>query len=135
MTDMQKKFAEAGPWDLEPDYLEGVYRDIHWEIRRNPTMGFLLGYINIPIGSKLSLRNSYHEYDDLYYPRGGITYENQLEGIQTYGFDCGHFGQLAPIWLKNGIQDITEYPRTRYVNIKMVKSEIEKMIDSIYARL
>lgn len=135
MTAMQKKFAVPGPWDLEPDYLDGVHKNISWQIKRNPSMGFLLGYISIPETSRVSLKSPYHEYMELYFPRGGITYEHTENNVTTYGFDCGHYDQIIPVMMGIEVFSIEKNPHAKYVDIKTVKTEIEKMIDSLYDRL
>ena len=86
------------PWDDQPDFVEGEFCGIKYEIKRHLEMGDLCGYIIIPPGNPF---NETNDYDDPMFSKvdvhGGWTYYDTQDANVIIGFDCAHSGDLVPM--------------------------------------
>lgn len=116
-------FEEAGPWDNEvksDEYLVDEYKGYKFYVTRNPFMGTLNGYVEVP---KKYFSNEEREcLEKTLDCHGGITwYSDSLPWqkkeappqSEFYGFDCGHAGDLIPS-LKHLSEDRNKLDRAMF---------------------
>lgn len=117
-------------WQLEPDDVKFDYRGYSCKVKRNPTLGFLCGYVVIPKNNKFyNVRFTNSICDDLRV-WGGVTYGEQgKDGLYRLGFDCAHFNDVVP-YLDNVV---TSHPEQTYKDVDFVKSELHELVDQIIA--
>jgi hypothetical protein len=116
-----------GPWQTEPDELDwtDAVTGLRCQIKRNPHMGMLCGYVGVPSGHLLFGRH-YDEVDAHVEVHGGITFAEARDGLWQFGFDCGHAWDIAPgmqallsphmRWLQMGGEIPIEYRTFDYVH-------------------
>lgn len=155
MKTIEYKFVDKsewprGEWDNEPDKIQ--YQDsetgLPCIIKRNPTLGFLCGYVGVNKNHML-FKVEYDMVSELIeYPHGGLTFsdlcqknddnlgichvteKDEDDQIWWFGFDCGHGGDLAPgmfVDLKKINPNRDFFKHERYLNIEYVKSEISSL--------
>ena len=132
-----------GPWVNEPDYEKFSYKDYEGFILRNPSMGFLRGYLILQ-------KNLTEEEQDNIDIHGGITYyEKKEEGTYIIGFDCGHYLDYMPAreYIERRLceylpqsKEVAEKSLELYKEIKnpdsyrdieYVKSQLRSLVDQI----
>lgn len=116
------------PWKTEPDQLDLVLNGFRCEIKRSPTSGALLGYIDLPEGHPLFM----HEYDGVEVPiHGGWTFSAMHpSGAWRIGFDCSHYSDLKPRFLEEfGIEPL-EFER--YRTLDYVGEELSRASDDLF---
>lgn len=81
-----------GPWSQEPDHLEWEDPETNYlcEIKRNPELGHLCGYVTVPPWHREIGNADYDEIDVTVH--GGLTYSDGAK----FGFDCAHLGDVVP---------------------------------------
>jgi len=124
-----KSLNPTKPWLNEPNSL--IWQDkktgLICEIHRNPKMGHLCGYVNIPENHPLIEK----DYNDLNFNvHGGVTFSNKLlnsyKNCWKIGFDCAHSEDLSPFLSPFN----NNY--TTYKTIKYVKAECKKLAKQIW---
>lgn len=110
------------------------YKGYECHIRRVgvPYMGHLCGYIEIPT-EHILFNMDYDEiekkYDYELPAHGGLTFSNNVDGAYWIGFDCNHTGDLAPMYLEEGLQ--FRSPNDTYKDMGFVENNIKQIIDFI----
>lgn len=125
----------SGPWDGEPDRVEGKHAGLPTLALRNP-MGGWCGYVAVPPGHPFH-GQPYDEHYDLDV-HGGLTYSDRCDGsrichipkpgepddVWWFGFDCGHSSDLLP-----GMRDYG-FGGT-YRTLDYVRAEIQKLAEQL----
>ena len=125
---MTKQFNygdKSGPWNNEPNYLRGKYKEYNWVIKRTH-IGILCGYVLLPKGHKYYGEIEYNIPIEVH---GGLTFAGEKGKYYWIGFDCAHSGDYIPSFQSPLIQLIQS--NTTYKNINFVKKEIKNMIDQL----
>jgi len=110
----------------EGDYKEWTYQtrngvEYRLVIRRNSSLGFLCGYIEVTKDNKL-FGDEYISLD--LNVHGGLTYgSKKSDDVFVYGFDCGHFGDM--IFDELGIKKRGDI----YRDMNYVTKECEKLAE------
>lgn len=115
-----------GPWIDEPDSDAWVDRGYLCAIRRN-FMGALCGYVGIPLDHPLL----YHQFpaqvkgkvEGSIDVHGGVTFNEEIEGVYWIGFDCSHYMDYMPVHPGHGTYRTFEY----------VKDQVTSMVDQAAA--
>jgi hypothetical protein len=86
-----------GPWQTEPDELDwtDAVTGLRCRILRNPRMGMLCGYVEVPPEHPLFGRH-YDGVNARVEVHGGATFAEEEDGLWWIGFDCGHTWDIAP---------------------------------------
>lgn len=115
------------------------YRGYECHIRRVgvPYMGHLCGYIEIPPEHELFAMNYDRiekKYDYELPVHGGLTFSgyvfnDDVNSSYWIGFDCAHSGDLAPMYLEEGLQ--FRLPNDTYKDMSFVENNIKQIIDFI----
>ena len=109
-------------WDLEPDSKEFVYNGYKCEIKRQPTMKHLCGYVSLPKTSKFFQKG----YDDIdVNVHGGLTYAKMSGDLWKIGFDCAHLYDYIP-----GM-GFPNYGEETYRDMEFVEREIKTMVQQL----
>jgi len=121
-----------GPWDDEPDRLEWVHAGLPCVIRRNRTMGVLLGYVGIPTGHRvasmmLGASEDLRVHDGVTFHQHGSVELELDPDLYWVGFDCGHAGDLSPLL------GLSRSGYGVYRDITYVRSETEHLADQLAA--
>lgn len=127
---------EKKPWEIEPNRVQWIYKDLDCMILRN-VHGAWCGYVGIP-ESHPDYKVEYHDIQGKYDVHGELTFSDKCvshichEGVVAnkdvwwLGFDCAHFGDYIPS---------TEWPvRTEgeeYRDIHYVTAETNKLADQL----
>lgn len=108
-------------WETEPDYLEFTYKGFKCFIKRNYFKA-LCGYVVVPEGNKWYSQGC--DTIDINC-HGGLTYASEQDGNWVIGFDCTHYGDLAPDLIKWGIDDCV------YRDIEYVTNELKHIVEQL----
>lgn len=114
LIDQTLKNWGTGPWQHEPDRIWWTEPSgLKCAINRNPSLGQWCGYVGVPLGHPL-FETGYEDIQGEMQVHGGLTYsgglwfhdidedddenphENDMQSLQWFGFDCGHFMDTAP---------------------------------------
>jgi hypothetical protein len=116
-------------------------------------LGALCGYVGVPSGHPL-YGKAYGDIDGAFDVHGGLTFSNRCHGaichvpepgepddVWWFGFDCSHFGDLAPVETSFA-KIIPGFPmRDRsldrmlvYKDIAYVTAEVESLAEQIGAQ-
>ena len=94
------------------------------KMRRNETLLTWCGYVEVTID------NSLHEkhYDDLDLDvHGGITFSDYMDNNWSFGFDCAHYNDMIPFYVKLLKNEFGNTYRTK----EYVISETESLAEQI----
>ena len=141
-SDEKLELYGYGEWVEEPDEVYFMYEGFNCKIKRNPYMGNLCGYVEIP-------KDILYVDEDMLDVYCGITY-SQMEDDNKHwiGFDCAHGFDVIPGLEKriknyDEIQKIQEYvenfkktldiflPEKTYKNINFVMEECKNLINQL----
>jgi hypothetical protein len=132
----RENFTKPLLWLDEPDEWEERIDDFHLVVYRNAALGFLNGYVGVPLNHKLS-GEQYETLDNIYV-HGGLTFSDYGEHLRNpifdknrwyFGFDTGHCGDFAPVMHYNSFYDIDFGDIYRDMNY--VKSNVVDLYDAI----
>lgn len=113
----------------EGDYENGIYRGIKYRIQRMGHLKHWCGYIFVPDTEPRINK------DDLYV-HGGITFEDNIEGFNIYGFDCSHSFDIIPKFLFDGTYpDFNSILRKTYKTKEFAINECTDLINQIIFKL
>lgn len=147
-NEIDKSGWGIGPWNDEPDKLEGVDKETKLDclILRHESIGHLCGYVGINKDHKLfkaeysacflkeNCGKSYcdHTLDLIIDVHGGLTFSNSIpessiKDLWWFGFDCSHSGDLAP-----GMNRFLGMTGGIYRDIDYVKQECEKLAKQLH---
>lgn len=93
----------------------------HVTIKKNPFLGVLLGYVDLPKD---------HKFYGLCYDKidvdvhGGLTYSQQKGEFWRIGFDCGHSGDFIPMF-----SDLAD--EKNFKDLDFVKSELKNLVEQL----
>lgn len=134
------------PWETEPNSKKWIDREtgLTCLIQRAPQMKHLCGYVRIPTDSGLCRRLArYSKIPSVRIGRktyfkfatghrslrqisihGGVTWAGRKHGQRGFwiGFDCAHYFDLVPEFLRMGIKASSFANNTTYRNFEYVES-------------
>ena len=139
----------AGQWKTEPDKRE--WQDETTELQclivRTKITGVLCGYVGVLPGHvayELDPSNQLFYINDIC-PHGGLTYAGKSQGpichkekngktddVWWLGFDCDHYGDLAPIQRMHGIDSFFG-EHQYYRNIEYVTQECVSLAKQLHS--
>ncbi|MCF0126052.1 MAG: hypothetical protein HUJ68_09940 [Clostridia bacterium] len=113
------------------------YKNIPFQIRANPILGFYCGYVFLPKSWKFYTTYKDKDYDTFpLSPHGGITFSYDREAGMIIGFDCGHgddSGCLALLSPENrNLYMSTSFDKDKFKDIRFVENECKDLIDQLY---
>lgn len=110
---------------MEPSVVSTfMHAGFRCEVRRNPHLGTLCGYMDIPpchpwYGLDYGAIHERHPQLDVH---GGLTYADKNDDYWRIGFDCAHAGDLIP-----GFE--TNFPGETYRDQTYVERELRLLAE------
>ena len=120
--------------EREGDENSFEYKGYKCHIRRvgMPYRGHLCGYIEIPADHEL-YEMDYDEIEDKYQgllpAHGGLTFSDFIDNNYWIGFDCAHYGDLDPVYIK-GFENFRD-KQVVYRDMDYVAKNIKQTVDFI----
>lgn len=133
-----------GPWDDEPDRIQGETDGVMWLVLRAPFPGTLNGYVAVKPGHPWHGRDpwqltavevyggiTYADCDPITWERvagataiGHLPLAQQRADCWWVGFDCGHLmSDVIPL-----LEDIADLPGTTYKDVAYVRAEVMRLV-------
>lgn len=143
-----RKRAEwpSGGWDDEPDRVEWVdaATGLQCVAQRHATFGFWCGYVGLPDGhpvTKYIVLDTNSEPLASVHVHGGVTYADYHLPVMTegtmvpecwVGFDCGHWGDMSPMDVKNHSDYDNRYGGVVYRTLGYVQHECSNLAHQLH---
>lgn len=136
-TGIDKSTWGPGPWQDEPDRLEGRVLGFPTLVVRVPESGHLCGYVAVPPGHPWHGKG----YDQVEAEaHGGLTYADACAGrichvpapgepddVWWLGFDCAHCDDLSPGAYRSSLFHTPMSRRAVYRDVSFVQRQLERL--------
>lgn len=104
------------------------YKDYECEVKESPVGLFGLGYVKLPEGHK------YYGVDEIPVEcHGELTFGEKIDNKWVIGFDCGHGGDLIPLWKltidDTYIKNLLISPNDTFKDNEFIENEIKRIVD------